>query len=148
VYEYDSLGNLVTESQGRNHHVRYWHNNRNQLVQRRENGVFYQYTYDRRGNLTEVTRSRHCGLDSQPNRQYEVVATFVFDSANRMVRGANERGEQSHYIFNGLGHLVAQELIIERGTHGFGDVYTETSPQLTELSHSQDMRVRGLELLS
>jgi len=47
-----------------------------------------------------------------------------------MVKGTNERGEQSHYIFNGLGHLVAQEMIVERGAHGFGDVYAEPSPQI------------------
>jgi len=60
----------------------------------------------------------------------ELVSSFTFDASNRMVKGINERGEQSHYIFNGLGHLVAQEMIVERGAHGFGDVYAEPSPQV------------------
>ena len=34
-----------------------------------------------------------------------------------MAKGVNEKGEESHYIFNGLGYLIANEWIIEKNAY-------------------------------
>ena len=36
-----------------------------------------------------------------------------------MVKGTNESGEESHYIYNVLGYLVANEWLIEKNAHGY-----------------------------
>jgi hypothetical protein len=57
---------------------------------------------------------------------------YVYDETNRMVRGTNDKGEQSHYIYNGFGDLVANEWIIMKnsyGYHGIGE-YVLPSPRV------------------
>ena len=36
-----------------------------------------------------------------------------------MARGTNEAGEESAYIYNGLGHLVANEMRIGLNNYGY-----------------------------
>jgi YD repeat-containing protein len=36
-----------------------------------------------------------------------------------MVKGTNAEGEQSHYIYNGLGYLVSNEWIIAKNAYGY-----------------------------
>jgi len=36
-----------------------------------------------------------------------------------MARGVNEKGEESHYVYNGFGYLVANELVIEKNAYGY-----------------------------
>ena len=37
------------------------------------------------------------------------VGQYEYDATNRMVAGVNEGGEESRYVYNGLGYLVANE---------------------------------------
>lgn len=96
---YDSLGNLVFEKTA-NQSIEYFHNSLNQLIEKQIGGQnAYAYTFDKRGNLLK-------GLDSRNT----VVEEYLYKATNRMVKGVNEAGEESSYIYNGLGYLIAKEL--------------------------------------
>jgi YD repeat-containing protein len=47
-----------------------------------------------------------------------------------MVRGTNADGEQSHYIYNGLGHLIANEWIIDQNNYGYTGINVPPSEQV------------------
>jgi hypothetical protein len=44
---------------------------------------------------------------------------YVYDATNRMVKGINKEGEESHYIYNGLGCLIANEWVIAKNAYGY-----------------------------
>ena len=122
TYQYDSLGNLIKEITGNNKGSEYWYNNLNQQVKKQvDNKDTYTYTFDKRGNLIK-------GVYDKKNT---VVETYVYDATNRMVKGVNEAGEESHYIYNGFGHLVANEWIIEKNNYGYTGVDSGASPQVS-----------------
>jgi len=104
-YTYDSLGNLIKEQVG-SKTTEYWHNELNQIYKKvapeSEDGnnqgntlATYNYSYDNRGNLIEVTKGTN-----------KVVESYVYDATNRMVEGSRAGGGDSSYIFDGFGHLV------------------------------------------
>jgi len=98
-YQYDSLGNMVKEVTGNNKGSEYWYNGLNQQIKTQiDNKDTFSYTFDRRGNLVE-------GLY---DKKGTVAGEFVYDATNRMVKGVNEKGEESHCFFNGLGYLVSK----------------------------------------
>ena len=115
-YSYDSLGNLTYETIGNSKTVDYKYNKLNQLVSRIDDGKNnYTYTYDRRGNNVSEVYNKNLSKPSQD----EFVASYVYDSTNRMVKGTNAAVEQSHYIFNGFGDLLSNEWIIEKNAYGY-----------------------------
>jgi RHS repeat-associated protein len=132
IYEYDSLGNLVYEknanvSNGAKDGNEYWYNNLNQQVTKKvDDKDIYSYTYDKRGNLVKGVYNKKL---SDPSKD-EVKEQYVYDGTNRMVKGTNEKGEESHYIYNGLGYLVANEWIIEKNAYGYTGVDAPASPQV------------------
>ena len=88
AYEYDSLGNLIYE-RVHNKGTEYWHNNLNQQIKKEVDGKdVYTYSFDNRGNQIE-------GIYHQNQNHSYVVESYVYDSTNRMVKGANEAGEES-----------------------------------------------------
>jgi hypothetical protein len=113
VYKYDSLGNLVYEKTGngagKGNEYRY--NELNQQVKKvvdNSNNKYYTFEYDNRGNQIK-------GIYHEPGNPSEaVVEQYVYDSTNRMTKGVNAKGEESHYIYNGLGYLIANEWVIEK----------------------------------
>ena len=111
-YTYDSLGNLTYE-QIHNKGTEYWHNNLNQQVQKKVDGKeLYTYSFDGRGNLTE-------GIYHKNQNHSYAVETYVYDETNRMALGANEIGETSEYVYNGLGHLVGQVMTVKKNAYGY-----------------------------
>ena len=123
-YSYDSLGNLVYEKNdnGANKGNEYWYNNLNQQVKKLSDAKDeYVSTFDKRGNLTQVVYNKNQNHSS-------VMEQYVYDSTNRMVKGINEEGEQSHYIYNGLGYLVANEWIIAKNEYGYHGVGVNLNP--------------------
>jgi len=91
-------GNNVTE---------YTHNIRNQLEEKVINGTGrHIYTFDSRGNLISE-EIEVAGSQNEVART--TIASYTFDSTNRMIRGRNADGVVSSYIYNGLGHLVGKE---------------------------------------
>lgn len=120
TYTYDSLGNLTYE-QIANKGTDYKYNNLNQMVSKTADGKdTYQYTYDLRGNLTK-------GVDTKKNT---VVESYVYDATNRMVKGVNEAGESSFYIYNGLGYLVSNEWVIKKNSYGYTGLSVTPSEQV------------------
>ena len=115
AYTYDSLGNLIF-GQVHNKGTEYWHNNLNQLVQKEvDNKDLYTYSFDGRGNLIE-------GIYHKNQNHSYAVESYVYDETNRMVLGANEIGETSGYIYNGLGHLVGQVMTVKKNAYGYTGV--------------------------
>jgi RHS repeat-associated protein len=45
-----------------------------------------------------------------------------------MVRGTNDQGEESHYIYNGLGYLVANEWVIKKNSYGYTNNNNDVIP--------------------
>ena len=114
-YSYDSLGNLTYEKT-HNKVTDCKYNNLNQLTRRIEDGKDnYTYEYDRRGNQVKEVYNKNL---NNPKHD-EIVATYIYDSTNRMAKGTNTSGEQSFYIYNGLGHLVGNEWIVHKNAYGY-----------------------------
>jgi len=108
AYQYDSLSNLIAESDG-NNTVQYNIDNMNRLVFKNVNNKeIYNYVYDKRGNMIKAQTSDN-----------KHVASYVYDVTNRMIKGTNQTGENSIYIFNGLGactgHIgnVCKEFVVD-----------------------------------
>ena len=121
TYEYDSLGNLVYEknANGNNKGNEYWYNNLNQQIRKQVDGKdYYSYSFDKRGNLTK-------GVSEKKN---EIVEQYLYDATNRMVKGVNDKGEQSHYVYNGLGYLVSNEWVIEKNSYGYHGIGIDLAP--------------------
>jgi YD repeat-containing protein len=96
TYTYDSLGNMIRE-QIQNKGTDYQYNKLNQQVQKIADGKdTYGNTFDKRGNLVQTVYYKN-------KNSSDVTASYVFDATNRMVKGANESGKISFYIYNGLG---------------------------------------------
>ena len=90
AYTYDSLGNLIYE-QVQNKGTEYLYNSLNQQVRKTVDGKdVYTYEHDDRGNLIQ-------GVYQQNQNQSSVTEQYVYDATNRMVKGTNEAGEESHY---------------------------------------------------
>jgi len=123
IYTYDSLGNLIKE-QVQNKVTDYQYNKLNQQVQKIvDEKDTYGYTFDKRGNLIE-------GVYFKNKNQSYTVEKYVYDATNRMVKGVNEAGEESHYIFNGLGHLIGNEWIIKINAYGYTGLDVKPSDQV------------------
>ncbi|MCL1809619.1 MAG: nucleotidyltransferase domain-containing protein [Clostridiales bacterium] len=131
-YFYDSLGNLVYEknANGANKGNEYWHDSLNQQVRKVvDNKDEYLYSFDLRGNLVE---GRYQGNGSNANRLEE---QYAYDASNRMVKGTRYKGtsvayEESHYVYNGFGDLVANEWIIAKNAYGYTGISTSPTEQV------------------
>ena len=59
-------------------------------------------------------------MKHQPgNPGMAIEGQYLYDATNRMVKGVNRKGEESHYVYNGLGYLVANEWVIEKNAYGY-----------------------------
>ncbi|RXZ81546.1 hypothetical protein EBB07_14585 [Paenibacillaceae bacterium] len=107
-YAYDSLGNLISES-AQEGTTSYTYNKRNQLIDKQAPDGAYTYRYDKRGNLVEELRGS------------EVLKSYTFDETNRLALGENGQGEQSRYIYNGVGMRVRTEQLVNNLNAGHQD---------------------------
>ena len=96
-YEYDGYGNRAKMTEGETQ-TTYAYNAANQLVFTSDNlGMEQRYTYDKRGNLTEVFKN-----DALAN-------AYHFGALNRLEQALNhETGLKAAYRYNGLGHRVGK----------------------------------------
>ncbi|RXZ81563.1 RHS repeat-associated core domain-containing protein [Paenibacillaceae bacterium] len=69
----------------------------------------YTYRYDKRGNLVEELRGS------------KVLKSYTFDETNRLALGENGQGEQSRYIYNGVGMRVRTEQRVHNLNAGHQD---------------------------
>ncbi|MCL1982724.1 MAG: RHS repeat protein [Clostridiales bacterium] len=111
-FSYDSLGNLVYKLD-HNKATSYKYNSLNQQAEKLADGKdLYVNTFDKRGNLVKTI------FEKNKNQSY-VTQEYAYDATNRMVKGINEDGEQSHYVFNGFGDLVANEWIVAKNAYSY-----------------------------
>ena len=115
-YQYDSLGNLTLESNSNNVTVDYKLNNLNQITTSSDDGwkTSTAYSYDKRGNLTQELYTK--------GKKQSVTGAYTFDETNKMVKGVNDLGESSEYLYNGLGALVTNTWTIKKNAYGYHDV--------------------------
>ena len=112
TYQYDSLGNLTWETNSNNVTVDYILNNLNQITSSTEDGwkTSTTFSYDARGNLIEELYTK--------NKKVSVLGAYTYDETNKMVKGVNDIGESSEYLYNGLGALVTNTWIITKNGYG------------------------------
>ena len=72
------------------------------------------YTYDLRGNLIQKLYIK--------NNKQNVTGAYTYDETNKMVKGVNDIGESSEYLYNGLGALVENTWVIKKNAYGYHDV--------------------------
>ena len=66
-----------------------------------------------------------------------------------MVKGVNEQGEQSYYVYNGLGYLVANEYVVRQNNYGYVSVSTaSTIPGVTVMPRQAIRRDYTLDYTS
>ena len=108
-YAYDSLGNLIRELIN-DKEIYYRYNSLNQQVWKSsdDDGV-YASSFDKRGNFIK-------GVYKKNDTESFIDCEYVYNSTNRMIKGTNRNNEQSRYIYNGFGDLIANEWIVS--THG------------------------------
>ena len=115
-YTYDSLGNLTYETAQGNKSVDYKLNNLNQITSSSDDGwkTSTTCTYDKRGNLIQELYTK--------NNKQSVTGAYTYDETNKMVKGVNDIGESSEYLYNGLGALVTNTWTIKKNAYGYHDV--------------------------
>ena len=110
-YSYDSFGNRTIKedySGGIQEQTLYYYNADNQLISQVSGNEKREYTYDRRGNLTTISRGE------------ELLKAFTFDATNRMNSATEIKGgveKCMEYCYNGLGQRVGQNLYTRKGAH-------------------------------
>ena len=125
-YQYDSLGNLTWETNSNNVTVDYKLNNLNQITTSSDDGwkTSTTYTYDDRGNLIQELYTK--------NKKQSITGAYTFDETNKMVKGVNDLGESSEYLYNGLGALVTNTWTIKKNAYGYHDVTALTTTTMVE----------------
>jgi RHS repeat-associated protein len=98
-YEYDGFGNRLKIKAGETQ-TSYTYNVMNQLICTADSaGDEQHYTYDKRGNLTEI------------HKNGELLNQFRFGAINRLEKAINhDAGLNCEYLYNGLGHRVGQNI--------------------------------------
>ena len=97
AYQYDAFGNR-TRLIERGKQTTYAYNNVNQLMSRVDAYVEETYTYDKRGNLSQIAANE------------KVKNQYLYGALNRMEQAVNGKGEAAKYQYNGLGHRVGKEI--------------------------------------
>ncbi len=94
-YTYDAFGNR-TGLTGQGKTTTYVYNTMNQLLTRVNADMEETYTYDKRGNLSQIC------ANGQVKNQY------LYGALNRLEQAVNGKGEAAKYQYNGLGHRVGK----------------------------------------
>jgi len=94
-YHYDPIGNRISSIQS-GIETRHIFNARNQLIQTTEGSDTTNYTYDKRGNLTQTT------VNGQLQHRY------TFDATNMMTAAHNPQKGDATYTYNGFRSRVAK----------------------------------------
>lgn len=111
-YAYDAFGNRTLKEDyggGEPAQTMYRYNAGNQLVSLTDGEGEQTYTYDRRGNLTAVSRGE------------ELLKAFTFDAANRMSGALRIKGgieKRAKYRYDAFGNRIGQT--VYRGVAGDG----------------------------
>ena len=88
-FSYDSLGNRTQAVEGEQV-TNYAYNVANQLIHTQAGDVIHDYSYDKRGNLTQISEN---GIAKQH---------FTFDASNRMTKAVTVGFGQTEYAYDGF----------------------------------------------
>lgn len=96
-YGYDAFGNrtFLEEAGVR---TEYCYNQVNQLLRSDNGESVIEYSYDARGNLTEITENG------------KIKHNYEYNCMNRLAYAADSIGTESVYQYNGLGHRIGQQI--------------------------------------
>lgn len=123
-YEYDVFHNrtaMIEQTQ----RIEYVYNAANQLVSMVGEDC-YDYKYDKRGNLIEISRNE------------SAEKTYTFDAAGKMSMAKDALVGECSYSYNGMGNRVSSSMEL------FGDnVKTEYYFDMAKAHHNLLMRERG-----
>jgi len=98
-YNYDPLGNRTSSIYSNGNittETRHSFNARNQLIKTTEGDIETAYTYDHRGNLTQVTENG------------QLKHAYTFDATNMMTAAHNPSKGDATYTYNGFRNRVAK----------------------------------------
>jgi len=94
-YTYDAFGNRSSRKAD-GVQTRYEYNAVNQLITRMDHQADVTYTYDKRGNLTQVFENG------------ESKSRYLYGSTNQLEEAVNLDSESAWYRYDGLGHRVGK----------------------------------------
>jgi RHS repeat-associated protein len=96
-YTYDAFGNRSSmTADGVESHYQY--NTENQLISRIDHLGELTYTYDKRGNLSQVFEKGN------------LKNSYIFGSTNQLEEMTQADGEIVQYLYNGMGHRVGKSV--------------------------------------
>ena len=96
-YSYDAFGNRTGLTEN-GKQTRYTYNALNQLLSKADVQGEETYSYDKRGNLTQILREGN------------ITNLYVYGAINRLEEAVNAKGETAQYHYNGLGYRVGKEV--------------------------------------
>ena len=96
TFGYDEFGNrsFMTDIRGK---TSYTYNALNQLISTVDTAIEQRYSYDRRGNLTQILENG------------KMKNTYEFGAFNRLSKATNADGNTAIYDYNGLGFRVGKQ---------------------------------------
>ena len=124
-YTYDAFGNRTGLTE-KGQQTRYTYNALNQLISKADVQGEETYSYDKRGNLTQVLREGN------------ITNRYVYGAINRLEEAVSARGERAQYHYNGLGYRVGKEV---RGVN-IPKVPAEPTPALNEENLNPEKHIR------
>jgi len=115
AYTYDAFGNRLRKldagTADGERETTYRYNALNQLIKKADIEGEEVYTYDRRGNLSQVVKNG------------QVRNEYLYGALNRLEEARNHKGEIARYTYNGLGHRIGKQT----GQAEMPQVQTESS---------------------
>jgi len=122
AYTYDAFGNrfgkLDVDTADGERETTYLYNALNQLIKKVDIEGEEVYTYDRRGNLSQIVKNG------------QVRNEYLYGVLNRLEEARNHKGEVAWYSYNGLGHRIGKQTGSIEDMHplrGAQQVQTESS---------------------
>lgn len=101
AYTYDAFGNrlgkMELSADGGKSKTTYCYNALNQLVKKAGIEGEETYTYDKRGNLSQIVRNG------------QVRNEYLYGALNRLEEARNHKREIARYTYNGLGHRIGKQ---------------------------------------
>ena len=124
-YSYDAFGNRTGLTEN-GQQTCYNYNALNQLLSKADIQGEETYSYDKRGNLTQVLREGN------------ITNRYIYGAINRLEEAVNAKGERAQYHYNGLGYRVGKEI---KGVN-IPKAPTEPAPALNKENLNPEKHIR------
>lgn len=97
TYSYDTFGNRTGLTEN-NRKTAYTYNAMNQLLSKVDNEGDTKYTFDKRGNVTQILENGN------------IKTQYFYGAINRLEKAVNQKGETAQYQYNGFGYRVGKKV--------------------------------------